>query len=257
MENWGGVSRRVLLAGALGVVAIGTPLCWQEVGSGTRSKPARAPVPTPVASVGFGSGVPADWRKYPRLISGRTQIERVVRMDGVFMFGDSLGVAGGPVLAERLVARTHDTVAMDAWSGRPTAPAADVLTHWARTYGLPGRILMETGSNDIFNPPVFAAQIERVMQIVGRTRTVIWVNVWVARPRTAAADRANSASINRQLAAATRRHSNLQLVHWAEFVKADPKRERRYLRDGVHTTPLGRDARNELIIRALAAAKVS
>jgi hypothetical protein len=191
------------------------------------------------------------------LISGRTQIERVVRTDGVFMFGDSLGVAGGPVLAERLVARTHDALAMHNWSGQPTAPAADALAGWARIYGLPGRILMETGSNDIFNPPAVAAQIDRVMGIVGRTRTVIWVNVWVARRRTATADRSNSAKINRQLTAATRRHSNLQLVHWAEFVAADPRRERRYLRDGIHTTQLGRDARNELIIRALAAAKVN
>ncbi|WP_328328872.1 hypothetical protein OHA70_04625 [Kribbella sp. NBC_00382] len=253
MENWGGVSRRVLLAGALGVVAVGTPLCWDEVGSGTSP---RKP-PTPAASVGFGSGVPADWAKYPRLISSRQQIERVVRTDGVFMFGDSLGVAGGPVLAERLMARTHDGLAMDAWSGRPTAPAADALALWARTYGLPGRILIETGSNDIFDPPVITAQIDRVLQIVGRTRTVIWVNVWVARRSTTAADRRNSAWVNRQLAAATRRHSNLQLVHWAEFIAADPKRERRYLRDGVHTTPLGRDARNELIIRALPTAKVS
>ncbi|MFI5711941.1 hypothetical protein [Kribbella sp. NPDC051620] len=252
MENWGGVSRRVLLAGALGVVAVGTPLGWQEVGSG---KPSRKP--EPVASVGFGSGSPADWKNYSRLISSRQQIERVVRTDGVFMFGDSLGVTGGPVLAERLVARTHDALAMDAWSGRPTAPAADALALWARTYGLPGRILIETGSNDIFNPPAVTAQIDRVMQIVGRTRTVIWVNVWVARRSTAAADRSNSAWINRQLAAATRRHANLQLVHWAEFINADPRRERRYLHDGVHTTPLGRDARNELIIRALAATKVS
>lgn len=254
MENWGGVSRRVLLAGALGVVAIGTPLCWDEVGSGASP---RKPPPVPAASVGFGSGVPADWMKYPRLISSRQQIERVVRTDGVFMFGDSLGVAGGPVLAERLVARTHDTLAMHNWSGQPTAPAADALAAWARTYGLPGRILMETGTNDIFNPPVVAAQIDRVMRIVGRTRTVIWVNVWVARRNTAAADRRNSAWVNRQLAAASRRHPNLQLVHWAEFVDADPKRKRRYLRDGVHTTLLGRDARNELIIRALAAAKVN
>jgi lysophospholipase L1-like esterase len=173
------------------------------------------------------------------------------------MFGDSLGVSGGPVLAERLAARTQDALAMHNWSSQPTAPAADALALWAGTYGLPGRILMATGSNDIFNPPVMAAQIDRVMRIVGRTRTVVWVNVRVARPRTAAADRANSAWVNRQLAAATRRHSNLQLVHWAEFLDADPRRERRYLRDGVHTTPLGRDARNELIIRALVAAKVS
>jgi hypothetical protein len=205
----------------------------------------------------FGSGVLADWRTYAQLISSERQIERVVRTDGVFMIGDSLGVADGPVLAERLAARTHDALAMHNWSGRPTAPAADALAGWARTYGLPGRILMATGSNDIFNPPVVAAQIDRVMRIVGRTRTVVWVNVWAARRRRTAADRSNSAWINRQLTAATRRHSNLELVHWAEFLNADPIREHKYLRDGVHTSPLGRNVRDELIIRALAAAKVN
>jgi lysophospholipase L1-like esterase len=116
---------------------------------------------------------------------------------------------------------------------------------------------MMTGSNDIFDPSAVTAQIDRVMSIVGKTRTVVWVNVWVVRRKTATADRSNSTRINRQLTAATSRYSNLQLVHWAEFLDADPKRERRYLRDGVHTTLLGRDARNELIVRALAAAKVS
>jgi hypothetical protein len=252
MESWGGVSRRVLLAGALGVLGVGTPLFWEAAGSGV--SPQSAPPPE---RVGFGSGELGDWRTYSPLISSTRQIERVVRTDGVFMFGDSLGVAGGSALARRLAARTHDAIAVHNWAGQPTAPAADTLALWARTYGLPGRILMATGSNDIFNPPVFAAQIDRVMRIVGRTRTVVWVNVWVARRSTAAADRSNSAWINRQLAAAGRRHTNLQLVRWAEFVNADPRRERRYLRDGVHTTPLGRDARNELIIRALATAKIS
>jgi lysophospholipase L1-like esterase len=245
MENWGGIARRVVLTGTLAMIAVGAPMFWEEARSGVSARP---PAPRPSAP---------DWRNLGRLISSRQQIERVVRTDGVFMFGDSLGVAGGPALAQRLAARTHDALAMHNWSGQPTAPAADALATWARTYGLPGRILMMTGSNDNFDPAAVTAQIDRVMSIVGKTRTVIWVNVWVERRKTATADRSTSTWINRQLTAATRRYSNLQLVHWAEFIDADPKRERRYLRDGVHTTLLGRDARNELIVRALAAAKVS
>jgi lysophospholipase L1-like esterase len=251
MANWGGVSRRVVLTGAVAVIAVGTPLFWEEANSGLSARRPE-PVPTPPVS----PPVP-DWKKLGRLISSRQQIERVVRTDGVFMFGDSLGVGGGPALAQRLAARTHDALAMHNWSGQPTAPAADALAAWARTYGLPRRILMATGSNDIFNPPVVTAQIDRVMSIVGKTRTVVWVNVWVARRKTAATDRLNSARVNRQLTAATHRYPNLQLVHWAEFLDADPARPRRYLRDGVHTTPLGQSARNELIVRALVAASVS
>ncbi|NEA37402.1 hypothetical protein [Streptomyces sp. SID13031] len=211
-----------------------------------------APAPAPGK---FGSGVLMPWQKMSRLISDPQDIECAVRTDGVFMFADSIGVAGGAALAQRLAGRTQDALALHNWSGRPTGPAADALAAWARTYGLPGRILMATGSNDIFNPPVVAGQIDRVMSLVGKTRTVVWVNVLVSRRQSRAADRSNSAWVNRQLTAATRRHPNLRIVHWAEFIDAEPKRQNRYLRDGVHTTRLGQDARNELIVRALEAAK--
>ena len=85
-------------------------------------------------------------------------------------------------------------------------PAVDALDTWAQDYGLPHRILMSVGSNDIFTPPAVAAQVDRTMQIVGHERTVYWVNVQAARtafvPEIQVADQRNSAWINLQLAEA-------------------------------------------------------
>lgn len=207
---------------------------------------------------GYGSGALGPWQNSSKAISTLAQINPVLTRDGLFMFGDSISVQDGYSLAQRLLSRTGDVIAVHNWSGRPTAPAVDALAQWAQAYGMPRRILMATGSNDIFTPPVFAAQVDRTMSIVGSTRTVYWVNTQVVRTSQAAAvqlaDQRNSAWINLQLADAQKRHPNLRVVRWAEFLAAKPSRLTTYLRDGVHTTvPLGQDARNELIVQAIEA----
>jgi hypothetical protein len=233
-------TRRGLLT--VGAIALGAPLVTA----------------TPAFADGYGSGELGPWENLSKAISTITQIRPVLQTDGLFMFGDSISVQDGHSLAERLLSRTGDQIAVHNWSGRPTQPAVDALAQWAQTYGLPGRILMATGSNDIFTPPVFAAQVDRTMSIAGPARTVFWVNTQVSRTAQPAAvqlaDQRNSAWINLQLANAQRRHPNLRVIHWAEFLAAKPSRLTTYLRDGVHTqVPLGQDARNELIVQAIEA----
>ncbi|WP_132188853.1 MULTISPECIES: hypothetical protein [Kribbella] len=210
----------------------------------------------------YGSGVLGNWQIMSKAIATEATIKTVVARDGVFMFGDSIAVQDGRSLAVRLAGRTGDSLAVHNWSGRPTTPAVDALQAWATRYGMPRRILMATGTNDAFNPPVFAAQINRTMSIVGPNRIVVWVNTQMCRTsKTAAmqvADQRNSAWINLQLADAQRRYPNLRIVHWAEYLAAKPTRLTAYLREGVHTTvPAGQDARNELITQGLAAAKLA
>lgn len=205
----------------------------------------------------YGSGELGPWQQWGNAISSPEIIRAVRDAGGIYMFGDSISVQDGHALAERL----HDfntLLAVHNWSGRPTTPAVDVLEDWAASYGLPQRILMATGTNDIFNPPVFAAQVDRTMSIVGSTRTVYWVNVQACRTKYSAAiqlaDQRNSGWINLQLADAQKRYPNLKIVHWAEFLAAKPSRmaPTMYLRDGVHTTePLGQNARNELIVQTI------
>lgn len=209
-----------------------------------------------LADGGYGSGELGPWEGLSRAISDAATIRQVRDRDGLFLFGDSIAVQDGYSLAQRLRARTGDLLAVHNWSGRPTGPAVDALAEWARTHGLPRRLLMATGSNDIFTPPVFAAQVDRALAIAGPSRTVHWVNTQVARTGQPAAvqlaDQRNSAWINLQLATALNRHPNLRVIGWAEFLAAKPTRLTAYLRDGVHTTaPLGQDARNELIVQAI------
>lgn len=207
---------------------------------------------------GFGSGDLAPWTGLTKAISTASTIERTRQNNGVFMFGDSLGVQDGKALAQRLLSALNLPIAVNNWSGRPTKETVDALAQWKANYGLTRRILMASGTNDIFTPSVFAAQVDRAMGIAGTSRTVFWVNTQVARTtvNTAVqlADQRNSAWINLQLADAQRRHPNLRIVHWAEWLAAKPTRLGTYLRQGIHTSvPYGQDARNELIVQAIRA----
>jgi hypothetical protein len=184
-------------------------------------------------------------------ISTPQTIRMVVARDGLLAFGDSLGTATFRDLATRLFP-SGTLLAVNAKGGRPTAPTVDVLSQWATTYGLPGQILMGVGSNDIFNPSGFTAQINRVMTIVGPNVTVLWSEIHVSRWGYSAgiqiADQRNSGWLNVQLHAAAGRYQNLKVISWATFLAQKPLyRIGAYLSDGVHTTTLGTAARNSII----------
>ncbi|WP_202867955.1 GDSL-type esterase/lipase family protein [Kribbella sindirgiensis] len=204
----------------------------------------------------YGSGTLGPWQNLIHRISPEDQIREVLAFDGVFMFGDSIAVQDSAALERLLADRTGDAIAFHDWSGQPASAAVDALEEWSRTYGLPRRIVIAAGTNDIFDPPAFAAQIERALRIAGPDRTVYWVNVYVDRTKlpasVRAADRANSAWINQQLQDAEIRHPNLRIIDWAGFLTSQPNGPAQYLRDGVHTSqPAGGSARNELIADAI------
>ncbi|NEA35623.1 hypothetical protein G3I17_28830 [Streptomyces sp. SID13031] len=210
------------------------------------------------AAGGYGSGDLAAWKGLTKAVATPATIERVLAAGGVFMFGDSLGVQDGKALSLRLLSSLNLDLAVNNWSGRPTKETVDALAQWKADHGLPRRVLMSSGTNDIFTPPAMAAQIDRAMSIVGSRTTVFWVNTQVARTGLGAAlqlaDQRNSAWVNMQLADAQRRHSNLRIVRWAEWLAAKPSRLGTYLRQGIHTSvPYGQDARNELIVQAIKA----
>ncbi|MGW7683068.1 hypothetical protein ACWGID_20205 [Kribbella sp. NPDC054772] len=237
--------RHVLMAGAAATVAV--------VATGEASLARTAAAADP-----YGSGALGDWTVLSHAIAPEATITYVRDNDGVYMFGDSIAVQDAKALASQLIARSGKTIAVHNWSGRPTAPAVDALQNWAARYGLPRRILMATGTNDIFNPPAFGPQVDRAMRIVGSKRTVVWVNVQCARTAKSAAvqlaDQRNSAWINSQLSDAAKKYSNLKVVHWSESLAASPTHLTTYLREGVHTSvPAGQNARNDLILQALLA----
>ncbi|WP_344149699.1 GDSL-type esterase/lipase family protein [Kribbella yunnanensis] len=218
------------------------------------------PVPRPTPPGRSGSGRLGSWENLSRRISSVAKIRATVRGDGVFMFGDSIAVQDGPALEQLVAAQTGTPVAVHDWSGQPASAAVDALADWSRKYGLPDRIVMAVGTNDIFAPAAFATEVEQAMKIAGPKRTVYWVNVHANRvglsAAVASADRANSAVINAALNRAAARHPNLHVVRWAEFLKARSGQVSKYLRDGIHTTqPVGQRARNALIAQALGSAE--
>ncbi|TQJ12130.1 hypothetical protein FB475_5058 [Kribbella jejuensis] len=235
--------RQLLMAGAAAAVA--GAVTAETAGTASAADP-------------YGSGDLGDWTILSRSISTAATITYVRDHDGVCMFGDSIAVQDGKALASKLLSRGI-SLAVHNWSGRPTTPAVDALENWAIKYGLPRRILMATGTNDIFNPPVFAAQIDRTMRIVGSNRKVVWVNTQISRTAKSAAiqvaDQRNSAWINSQIHDAEKKYPNLDIVRWAEYLAAKPARLTQLLREGVHTTvPAGQDARNDLMVQALISA---
>ncbi|HEY3558160.1 MAG TPA: hypothetical protein VGL05_11885 [Kribbella sp.] len=206
----------------------------------------------------YGSGTLGPWQGLAHRVSPEDQIRDVLAFDGIFLFGDSIAVQDSPALERLLADRNGDSIAFHDWSGQPASAAVDALEEWSHRYGLPNRIVMAVGTNDIFDPPAFAAQVERALRIAGPKRTVYWVNVYASRTKQPAAvrdaDLSNSAWINQQLDAAALEHPNLRIIDWSAFLTSQPNRPAQYLRDGVHTKePLGGTARNELIADAIEA----
>ncbi|MEU4606616.1 hypothetical protein AB0F43_26790 [Kribbella sp. NPDC023972] len=222
----------------------------------TTTAHAKNSAPAPTSTGRYGSGTLGPWQAHTKVISSAAQIRHVVATDGVVLFGDSIAVQDGDALGRLLARRAGTTFAEHSWSGEPTSAAVDAMAIWAQQFGLPHRIVMAVGSNDIFDPPAFTAQVDRALRIAGPSRTVYWVNVQVRRTDEPVAiqlaDQRNSEWINLQLEQAAVRHPNLRIVHWAEYLAARPGRLRTDLRDGRHTTvPAGQDARNALILQGI------
>lgn len=190
----------------------------------------------------------AAWEDNVRSISPARTWE-LARDTGVWLYGDSITVSDAPDLAATLQSRGRP-LAWDATSGIPTKPSVDRLVGRLAEGAAPGRLVMALGTNDS-DARLVGVQVERVMARVPRTTEVYWVNVWKHRWLTQGtdSDRRTAVAINAALERADRHHSNLEVVDWFTTAQADP---RAYLRDGVHTLPAGRAARNALIAAALA-----
>lgn len=170
----------------------------------------------------------------------------------VAIVGDSITVRSFDQTVRRLVAVGADVCA-NAQAARPTAPSVDALL-------APPMVdadvwVVATGSNDIFDPAAFPAQVARVLN-AAQGRPVVWVNVFVHRWRVSAAmrvaDLRNSRRLNAVLARAAESHPNLTIVDWSGYLTAGPSRERAYLVDGVHPNDGGQRVRAILVAAAVA-----
>jgi hypothetical protein len=202
----------------------------------------------------FGSGRLGEWAGKGRTVSSDARFAGVVERDGIVMVGDSIGRLVSTDLSTRLRA-AGIPLAADTRAGRPTAPAAAAVAGIKARFGLPSRVLVECGSNDVFDPAGFAPLVERVMRLAGAGRSVFWVEVQVCRVRqpfaVQVADQRNTGWINGLLWEAATRHPNLRIVPWSRSLAARPARLAAYLPDGVHPHGAGIAAYNATILTSL------
>lgn len=167
----------------------------------------------------------------------------------VGIFGDSITARGCGELKAHL-AGLGKTLATDAQSSRAVTKTADDI----ETYEVfPPVVIVAVGTNDIFSPGVFGAQMDRILAYLESkgVQHVLWVDVQACRTGTAGspapaaqkvADQRNSMAINMQI---RDRLPASQIVPWAWNFISNPARLGWYLQDGVHpwagASPAGYD----------------
>lgn len=173
----------------------------------------------------------------------------------VLLVGDSLMTRCKSFLTSRLDAQNL-TWGVSYWSGRPTQAAVN----WVLSLSVkPKVVLMEIGTNDIYNTPVMAAQIQRLIDGLARFGTrIMWQDVRAERPTRAVADLANSRAINTQIWG----NPGVTPVKWIWWFDQNPARRKAYIdAGGVHPIdPVGCDfmgaADTPTVIAAAKAAKL-
>jgi len=189
----------------------------------------------PAGAVDYGSG-PTGTPSTTAVISTTTY----TAVSDVLVVGDSITVANYKALAGQLPGLR---LAVNARSGRGTTDSVTAVL--AMPY-VPPVVIMAVGSNDVPNPPVMAAQITRLRTALEpRGITVRWVSVQVVRYRGTAAvqlaDQRNTGWVNAQIHAGC--VAPCRVIDWFAMLASYPSyRLPAYLRDGVHTTDLGRAA---------------
>ena len=218
-------TRKILLAITAAVAVLGT------------ITPATATIPhsaitaaaKPRKAASNCSGTLGDWTVLQHANFGDlTDVDGDPQAD-VVIVGDSITTRGYDQLATWLAARGK-TLAGSYWSGRPTTPAVD----WALSLTTKPKILvMASGTNDIFNPAVMAAQAARLKAWADAAPVtrLIWVDTFAQRPATDTCDLRNSGWVNNLI---RKNIGDSQVCDWWYGFAQDPNRITNYLSDGIH-----------------------
>ena len=202
----------------------------------------------------YGSGVLGDWstlshglycfnpdgslQNYYTKAARKTQALSSASLtcsgEDVRLYGDSITFGGKSAFAAEMGAYGLTTY-VDAWSGRPTTPIADAIE--AET-NFPPVVVVASGTNDIFNPTVMAAQINRIknhISAVSPNTKLFWVDVqatrWGQTDVIERNDQRNSMAVN--LAIYQNMPTN-RVIQWSQRFMNNPSLLVNYLVDGVH-----------------------
>lgn len=203
----------------------------------------------------YGSGFHGDYGMYKRETSPEKQQRAAARsIDGCLVIGDSIATFVVKDLVADLRRNLGSTCVHDTWPGRATEGTANALLDLKRRYGLPRRIVVMSGTNDIFNPPLFEAQMNRIIEAIGPDRQILWVSTFDSRrPSTAQskADERNTAWINSVLEARASKTPNMQIVPWDSLFRDNSGNVEAMLPDGVHPNKAGIQEMIGLVRRSL------
>lgn len=154
--------------------------------------------------------------------------------EDVRLYGDSITFGGKSAFAAEM-GKYGLTTYVDAWSGRPTTPVADAIV--AET-SFPPVVVVASGTNDIFNPTVMAAQIKRIkdhIAAVSPNTKLFWVDVqatrWSQTDIIERNDQRNSMAVNLAIYQTMGADHVLQ---WTQRFMSNPSLLVTYLKDGVH-----------------------
>ncbi len=203
----------------------------------------------------YGSGYHGDYGRFTRATSPEAEL-RAAAADpqGCLIVGDSIATTVVDVLVADLRRTLGVTCVYDTWPGRATEGTANALLDIKRRVGLPARVVVMSGTNDIFNPPLFEPQMNRIVDGIGPGHQILWVTTFDSRrPKTSrsAADERNTAWINEVIAERARRTPGMRLIDWDALFRSNPVNIEALLSDGVHPNPAGVEAMVGLVRQSL------
>lgn len=203
----------------------------------------------------YGSGYHGDYGRYHRETSPDAQLRAAAAAaNGCLIIGDSIATYVVTDLVADLRRTRGETCVYDTWPGRATEGTANALLDIKRRIGLPPRVIVMSGTNDIFNPPLFETQMNRLVDGVGADHHLIWVSTFDSRrpasPQSAADER-NTAWINTVLQARAARTPSMRIVAWDALFRANSANVDALLPDGVHPNAAGVEAMVGLVRASL------
>jgi hypothetical protein len=186
------------------------------------------------ASAAYGSGDIGVWTGLTHGTLGDPSTAEAV------LVGDSITTATGAATRDQVAAAGH-TLAVNYWSGRPTKDAVD----WILALPvIPKRVILASGTNDLFDPPAYGVQLARLKAGVPADVRIMVVDVQAARPdsttSTKVADQRNTGWLNLQI---REQFAPADIIGWFRMFAVQPNRIGLYLKpDGIHTNGTTGDA---------------
>ena len=190
---------------------------------------AGATVPRPPAKITRGTATAVDYGSGTWGGPGAVARYGDPATAAVLMVGDSITARCIPQLTAAFEARGK-TLAVIAQSGQNTAGLATLIESELR---IPADVVMEAGTNDVFDPFAMPTQVARVVQYVQDTGARLhWVDTYVGRPAYDVDDARNSGQVNGAIWAAA--PHVISSVGALTAARGRGRALSYYLQDGVH-----------------------